>query len=108
MGTKKCFARSSVGQLCSAIVDRLTQGESICEDEVFDDISCVSDAVEQLFDLLAVDNDVLTLTELHTLISDQLHIDHHRSVREEDHDDEDDHDHDHDESVANQNVLVNY
>ena len=129
LSTKKCFARSSVGQLCSAIVDRPTQGESICEDEMFDDLSCVNDAVEQLFDLLAVDNDMLTLTELHTLISNQLHGDHHRSVREKDgddhddehnHDDEDDHDHDdeddhdHDDEddhdhdkAANQNVLAN-
>ena len=79
--------------MCSAIVDRLIRGESICEDEVFDDVSCVNDAVQQLFDLLAVD-DVTTLTKLHTLISDRLSTDHHRSVREEDHDDHDDDDHD--------------
>ena len=109
LSTKKCFAQSSVGQLCSAIIDRLAQGEAICEDEMFDDASCVNDAVEQLFDLLAVDNDILTLTELHTLIGNRLHVDHHRSVREEDHDDEDDDhddDHDHDEAAANQNVGI--
>ena len=89
LSAKKCFTRSSIGQLCSAIVDRLTRGESICEDEIFDDVSCVNDAVEQLFDVLAVDDDMLTLTELHTLISSR-----HRSIREEDHGDhenEDDH-----------------
>ena len=114
LSTKKCFAQSSVGQLCSAIIDRLIQGEAICEVEIFNDVSCVSDAVKQLFDLLAINNDMLTLTELHTLIGNRLHVDHHRSVREEDHDDgddddhvdEDDHDHDHDEAAANQNVLA--
>ena len=124
LSTKKCFAQSSVGQLCSAIIDRLAQGEAICEDKMFDDVSCVNDAVEQLFDLLAVDNDMLTLTELHTLIGNRLHVDHHRGVREEDHDGDDDHvdeddhddddddhghddddDHDHDEAAANQNVA---
>ena len=74
--------------MCSAIIDRLIRGESICEDEVFDDVSCVNDAVKQLFDLLAVDDDATTLTELHTLISNRLSIDHHRNVRAED----DDHD----------------
>ena len=78
--------------MCSAIVDRLTRGEYICGDEVFDDVSCVNDVMEQLFDLLGFDNDMLTLTELETLISD-----HHRSIREEDHNDhEDDHNDDHD------------
>ena len=72
--------------MCSAIVDRLIRGESICEDEVFDDVSCVNDAVKQLFDLLAVDDDATTLTELHTLISNHLPIDHHRNVRAEDDD----------------------
>ena len=72
--------------MCSAIVDRLIRGESICEDEVFDDVSCVNDAVQQLFDLLAVDDDATTLTELHTLISNRLPIDHHRNVRAEDDD----------------------
>jgi len=86
----------------SYIVDRLTRGESICQDEVFDDVSCVNDAVEQLFDLFADDNSILTLTKLHTLISNQLSVDHHRSVREEDHDD------DHDEEQAVQNVNMHY
>ena len=86
--------------MCSAIVDRLIRGESICEDEVFDDVSCVNDAVEQLFDLLAVDDDATTLTELHTLISNRFPIDHHRNVRAED-DDEDDHDHDEDTQNVN-------
>ena len=96
--------QSSVGQLCSAIVDRLIRGESICEDELFADVSCVNDAVEQLFDLLAVDDDATTLTELHTLIGNRLPIDHHRDVRAEDddhHDDEDDHDHDEDTQNVN-------
>ena len=108
LSTKKCFTQSSVGQLCSAIVDRLTRGESICEDEVFDDVSCVNDAVEQLFDQLAVDDDVITLTELHTLISNRLSIDHHRSVREEDHDDhtDDEDGHDDDDEQATQNVNL--
>ena len=94
--------------MCSAIVDRLIRGESICEDEVFDDVSCVNDAVEQLFDLLAVD-DVTTLTKLHTLISNRLPIDHHRSVRAEDEDEDghghDEDDHGHDEDTENVNVL---
>lgn len=119
LSTKKCFAQSSVGQLCSAIVDRLVQGEGICEDEMLDDVSCISDVVEQLFDLLAVDNDMSTLTKLHTLIGNRVHVDHHRKVREEDddgdddhvdeddHKDDHDHDHDHDEAAANQNVLAN-
>ena len=97
MSTKRCFSQSSVGQSCSAIVDRLTRGEYICEYELFDDVSCVSDVVEQLFDLLGFDNDMQTFNELCTLISC---IDHHRSVREEDHDDSNDdhrdHDNDHD------------
>ena len=80
--------------MCSAIVDRLTRGESICEDEVFDDVSCVNEVVEQLFDQLAVDDDGTTLTELRTLISNRLSTDHHRSVREEDHDDDHDDGHD--------------
>ena len=80
--------------MCSAIVDRLTRGESICEDEVFDDVSCVNEAVEQLFDQLAVNDDGTTLTKLHTLISNRLSTDHHRSVREEDHDDDHDDGHD--------------
>ena len=92
--------QSSVGQLCSAIVDRLIRGESICEDEVFDDVSCVNDAVEQLFDLLAVD-DVTTLTELHTLISNRLPIDRHRSVRAEDQDEDG---HGHEEDTENVNL----
>ena len=102
LSTKKCFTQSSVGQLCSAIVDRLTRGESICEDEVFDDVSCVNDVVEQLFDLLAVDVDVTTLTELRTFISDRLPFDHHRSVRagDQDHaDNKDQYDHDEDQNV---------
>ena len=48
--------------------------------------------MKQLFDVLTVNDDTLTLTELHTLIGSR-----HRSVREEDHgdhEDEDDHDHD--------------
>ena len=74
--------------MCSAIVDRLIREESICQDEVFDDISCVNDAMEQLFDVLSVENDKLTLSNLQTFISNQLSVDHHRSVRaEEDHDD---------------------
>ena len=92
MSTEKCFTQSSVGQLCSAIVDRLTRGESICEDEVFDDVSCINDVVEQLFNLLDVDSDMLTLNELRALVG---HIDHHRSVREENH--AADHNHDHDD-----------
>ena len=87
--------------MCFAIVDRLTRGESICDGETFDGVSCVNDAVKQLFDVLTVNDDTLTLTELHTLIGSR-----HRSVREEDHgdheddhdhDDKDDHDHDHDD-----------
>ena len=111
LSTKKCFAQSSVGQLCSAIIDRLAQGDAICEDEMFDDVSCVYDAAEQFFDLLAADNDILTLTKLRTLISKRLHVDHHRGVREEDHDDgdddddDDDDDHDHNEAAAIQNVA---
>ena len=91
--------------MCSAIVDRLTRGESICEDEVFDDVSCVNDVVEQLFDLLAVDVDVTTLTKLRTFISDHLPFDHHRSVRAGDHgnqdhgDNNDQHDYDEDQNV---------
>ena len=105
LSTKKCFTQSSVGQLCSAIVDRLTRGESICEDEVFDDVSCVNDVVEQLFDLLSVDVDATTLTELRTFISDRLPFAHHRSVRAGDHgnqdhgDNKDQHDHDEDQNV---------
>ena len=99
--------QSSVGQLCSAIVDRLIRGESICEDEVFDDVSCVNDAVQQLFDVLVVDHDVATVIKLRTLISDHLSIDHHRSVREEDDDSRDgEHQHDRDEEQATQNVNM--
>ena len=64
---------------------------------MFDDVSCVTDAVEQLFDQLAVDDDVTTLTKLHTLISNCLSINYHRSAREEDHDDHDDDHNDHDD-----------
>ena len=75
LSTKKCFTQSSVGQLCSAIVDRLTRGESICEDEVFDDVSCVNDAVEQLFDQLAVDDDdIITDLKKVTRFDQQLII----------------------------------
>ena len=93
--------------MCSAIVDRLTRGESICEDEVFDDVSCVNDAVEQLFDQLAVDDDVTTLTKLHTLISNRLPTDHHRTVREEGQEDDDHHD-DHVHDGATDNVRIYY
>ena len=107
MSATKCFARSAVGQLCAAIVDGLIRGESICQDEVFEDVSCINDAVEQLLDQLSIDNNKLSLTELRVLISNQLSVDHHRIVREEDHhDDDDDHDddHGHDEMQATQNV----
>ena len=82
---------------------------------MFDHTSCVSDAVGQLFDVLAVDNDMLTLTEVHALISKQLFVGHHRNVREEeDHhgDDDDDHGdddgHGHDEEQGIQNVNLQY
>ena len=77
---------------------------------MFSSTSCVSDVVEQLFDLLAVDNDMSTLTELHALINKQLFVDHHRNVREEEyhHGDDDNDDHNHDEEHTSQNVNVQY
>jgi len=75
-------------------VNRLTRGESICDTEVVDNVSCVDDVVEQLFHNLADESGKLTLTQLQKLIN-QLPDDHYRAVRQaEDHDDEDDHDHD--------------
>ena len=98
LSTQKCFSSSSVGQVCSAIVDRLSRGESICDTEVVDDVSCVDDVVEQLFHTLADESGKLTLTQLQLLI-DQLPDDDHKVVKraEDDHDhDEDGHDHDED------------
>ena len=98
LSTWKCFSSSSVEQVCSAIVDRLSRGESICDTEVVDDVSCVDDVVEQLFHTLADESGKLTLTQLRLLI-DQLPDDDHKVVRraEDDHDhDEDGHDHDED------------
>ena len=77
-------------------MDRLSRGESICDTEVVDDVSCVDDTVEQLFHRLADESGKLTLTQLQLLIN-QLPDDHYRVARQiEDHDDDhDDHDHDH-------------
>ena len=101
LSTQKCFSSLSVGQVCSAIVDRLSRGESICDTEVVDDVSCVDDVVEQLFHTLADESGKLTLTQLQLLI-DQLPDDDHKVVRRaednhlDDHD-EDGHNHDDDE-----------
>ena len=100
LSTQKCFTSSSVGQICSAVVDRLSRGESICDNEVVDDVSCVDDVVKQLFHRLADESGKLTLTQLQQLI-DQLPDDHYRVARQtedhdDDHDDEDGHD-DHDD-----------
>jgi len=94
LSAQKCFSSSLVGKVCSAIVDRLTRREPICDNEVVDDVSCVDDVVEQLFHRLADGRGKLTFTQLQQLIN-QLPDDHYRVVREaEDHDDEDGHDHD--------------
>ena len=74
-------------------MDRLSRGESICDTEVVDDVSCVDDVVEQLFHRLADESGKLTLTQLQQLI-DQLPDDHYRVAKqtEDHHDDHDDHD----------------
>ena len=78
-------------------MDRLSRGESICDTEVVDDVSCVDDVVEQLFHRLADESGKLTLTQLQQLIDqliDQLPDDHYRVAKqtEDHHDDHDDHD----------------
>ena len=106
MSATTCFARSAIRQLCAAIVDGLIRGKSICQDEVFEDVSCINDAVEQLLDQLSIDDNKLPLTELRALISNQLSFDHHRIVREEDHHDDDDHDdHDKDDDHDDHNEV---
>ena len=104
LSAQKCFPSSSVGQVCSAIVDRLSRGESICDTEVVDDVSCVGDVVEQLFYRLADESGKLTLTQLKQLIN-QLPDDHYRVVRQtEDHKDDDDDDENHDDDENDQDV----
>ena len=85
---------------------RLSKGESICDAEVVDEVSCLDNTVEQLFHTLADEGGKLSLTQLQLLI-DQLPGEDHKVVRREEdhHDDDHDHDHDHDDD-AQQNVIT--
>ena len=89
---------------------RLSRGESICDTEVVNDVSCVDDVVEQLYHRLADESGKLTLTQIQLLI-DQLPDAHYRVVRQtevqDDDDDDDDvnhhgneNDHDHDHNAV--------